>query len=181
MTVVRRPWSVVRKAILCLTLSAMLFALSSVAQAQQPAKVPRIGWLTIGFLSTTSARQEAFRQGLRELGYVEGKNILIERRGADNIPERRRALTEELVCLKVDVIVVAGGEPWVRAAKNTTNTIPIVMTGAGIDPVKEGFVESLACPGGNVTGPTSLNTELGGKRLELLKEAVPTYSCRGSL
>jgi ABC transporter substrate binding protein len=138
------PMTVVRKAILCLTLSAMLFVLSSVAQAQQPAKIPRIGWLTIGFLSTTSARQEAFRQGLRELGYVEGKNILIEWRGADNIPERRRALAEELVRLKVDVIVT-GGSGATRPAKQATSTIPIVMA-SDDDPVGSGFVASLARP-----------------------------------
>ena len=103
-----------------LTLSAILFALCFAAQAEQPAKIPRIGWLSTGFLSTMSARQQSFRQGLGELGYVEGKNILIEWRGADNLPERRRALAEELVHLKVDVIVTAGGGAT-RPAKAATD------------------------------------------------------------
>ena len=155
-------------------LGAMLFALCSVAQAQQPTKIPRIGWLSTGFLSTMSHRQEAFRLGLRELGYVEGKNILIDSRGADNIRERQNALAEELVRLKVDIIVTAGSGPT-RAAKAATSTIPIVMA-SDDDPVGSGMVASLARPGGNVTGLSQLSPELSGKRLEILKEVLPKLS-----
>jgi putative tryptophan/tyrosine transport system substrate-binding protein len=153
---------------------AMLFAFCLPASAQQPAKVPRIGWLSIGFLSTMSDRQQAFRHGLHELGYVEGKNILIEWRGADNIPERRQAVAEELVHLKVDVIVTAGGGAT-RPAKAATVTIPIVMA-SDDDPVGNGFVSSLARPGGNITGLSQLSPELSGKRLEILKEVLPKLS-----
>jgi putative tryptophan/tyrosine transport system substrate-binding protein len=153
---------------------ALLLAFSFPAQAQQPAKIPRIGWLTAGFLSTMSARKQAFQQGLRELGYVEGKNILIEWRGADNLPERRRTLADELVHLKVDVIVTAGGGAT-RPAKAATVTIPIVMA-SDDDPVGNGFVASLARPGGNITGLSQLSPELSGKRLEILKEVLPKLS-----
>jgi putative ABC transport system substrate-binding protein len=110
---------------------------------------------------------------LRELGYIEGQNIAIEYRYADGEPDRFPELAAELVRLKVDIIVAAGGRRLVPAAKNATKTIPIVMVGTGIDPVEAGFIESLARPGGNVTGIANLTGELGGKRLELLKEAVP--------
>ena len=116
---------------------------------------------------------EAIRLALRELGYIEGQNIAIEYRYAEGKRDRLPELAAELVRLKVDIIVVAGGAGPIRAAKNATKTIPIVMTGGGIDPVEAGLVESLARPGGNVTGITNLARELGGKRLELLKEAVP--------
>jgi putative tryptophan/tyrosine transport system substrate-binding protein len=162
------------KKITVLTLGAMLFALCSVAQAQQPTKAPRIGWLSTGFLSMMSSRMEAFRQGLRELGYVEGKTILIEWRGADNIRERQNGLAEELVRLKVDIIVTAGSGPT-RAAKAATSTIPIVMA-SDDDPVGSGMVASLARPGGNVTGLSQLSPELSGKRLEILKEVLPKLS-----
>ena len=115
---------------------------------------------------------EAFRKGLRELGYIEGKNIAIEIRSAEGKQERFPALAAGLVHLKVDIIVVAGGNTLIRAAMNATKTTPIVMAGAGPDPVEAGFVESLARPGGNVTGVSTLSGELGGKRLELFKEAV---------
>jgi putative ABC transport system substrate-binding protein len=151
----------------------MFFAPCFSATAQQPKKIYRIGYLSSVEPEADSPIAEAIRKSLRELGYVEGQNIAVEYRYGAGRRNQAAELATELVRLKVDLIVVAGGEPWVRAAKNATNTIPIVMNGAGIDPVKEGFVESLARPGGNVTGPTSLNTELGGKRLELLKEAVP--------
>jgi putative tryptophan/tyrosine transport system substrate-binding protein len=141
------------------------------ADAQQAGKVPRIGFLTS--LSSISARHEAFRQGLSELGYIEGKNIVIEYRYTEGKQDRLPELVTELVRLKVDLIVVGGGALAIRAAKNATKTIPIVMGGSGIDPVEAGLVESLARPGGNVTGITNLTRELGGKRLELLKEAVP--------
>ena len=151
------------------------FALCSCfsAEAQQPKKVPRIGYLSSGDPASDSARSEAIRLALRERGYVEGQNIAIEYRYAEGSVDRFPELAAELVRLKVDVIVVAGGDRLIRAAKNATKTIPIVMTGAGVDPVEAGLVESLARPGGNVTGITTLSRELGGKRLELLKEAVP--------
>ena len=159
--------------IIRLALSAMLFALCYSASAQQPKKVPRIGYLSPTDPARESARAEAIRLALRELGYIEGQNIAIEYRYAEGKRDRFPELAAELVRLKVDIIVVAGGDIAVRAAKNATETIPIVMVGAGIDPVVAGLVESLARPGGNVTGLTLLNRELGGKRLELFKEAVP--------
>ena len=144
-----------------------------VREAQQPKKVPRIGYLSSVDPARESARSEAIRLALRELGYIEGQNIAIEYRYAEGKLDRFPELAAELVRLKVDIIVVAGGAQAIRAAKNATKTIPIVMTGGGSDPVEAGLVESLARPGGNVTGVTILARELGGKRLELLKEAVP--------
>ena len=123
--------------------------------------------------ASESTVSEATRLALRELGYIEGQNIAIEYRYAEGKNDRLPGLATELVRLKVDIIVVAAGDVTIRAAKNATKTIPIVMTGQGTDPVRAGLVESLARPGGNVTGLTVLNRELGGKRLELLKEAVP--------
>jgi putative tryptophan/tyrosine transport system substrate-binding protein len=161
------------KKIMCLALSAMLFALCSSAAAQQPKKVSRIGYLGAGDPAFESTRAEAIRLALRELGYMEGDNIAIEYRYAEGKGDRLPQLAAELVRLKVDIVVVAGGDGPIRAAKNATKTIPIVMVGPGPDPVEAGFVESLARPGGNVTGLTNLTRELGGKRLELLKEAVP--------
>src|SRR5215471_2424893 len=143
------------------------------ALAQEAKRVPRIIYLSPLSPSTESTRSEAIRLALRELGYIEGQNIAIEDRYAEGNPERYGELAAELVRLKVDIILVAGGDMWIRAAKNATKTIPIVMTGGGSDPVETGFVDSLARPGGNVTGLTNLSVELGGKRLELLKEAVP--------
>jgi putative tryptophan/tyrosine transport system substrate-binding protein len=160
-----------QRKIIFLTLCVVLFAPCSPTHAQQPKKIPRIGYLSAQELE--SARSEAIRLALRELGYIEGQNIAIEYRYAEGNRDRAPELAAELVRLNVDVIVVAGGEPWIRAAKNATKTIPIVMAGRGIDPVKAGLVKSLARPGGNVTGLTNLTRELGGKRLELLKEAVP--------
>ena len=160
--------------VFCLAVCAVLSALCFPAHAQQPTRIPRIGWLTGGSLSSNPLRQEAFRQGLRELGYIEGKNILIEWRGADNIPERQRVLAEELVRLKVDVIVTAGSGTT-RTAKTATSTIPIVMA-SDDDPVGNGFVASLARPGGNITGLSQLAPELSGKRLEILKEVLPKLS-----
>ena len=162
-----------KKKITVLTLCAMLFALCLSAEAQQPKKVPRIGYLSSNDPARESARAEAIRLALRELGYIEGQNIAIEYRYAEGKLDRYPELAAELVRLKVDIIVVAGADRLIRAAKNATKTIPIVMTGGGLDPVEAGFVESLARPGGNVTGITNLTRELGGKRLELLKEAVP--------
>jgi putative tryptophan/tyrosine transport system substrate-binding protein len=160
--------------VLFLTLSALLFALCSSALAQQPTKVPRIGYLTGASPSSMSARTEAFRQGLRELGYVEGKNIVIEWRFAEGKLDRLPALAAELVRLKVDVIV-SGGPGATRPAKEATNTIPVVMT-FDSDPVGNGFVGSLARPGSNITGLATLAPELSGKQLELLKEIVPKLS-----
>jgi putative ABC transport system substrate-binding protein len=162
-----------KKKLTVLTLCSMLIALSVPTQAQQPKKVPRLGYLSTGDPATESARSEAIRLALRERGYIEGQNIAIEYRYTEGKVDRAAELATELVRLKVDIIVVAGGGPWIGAAKNATKTIPIVMLGVGIDPVDAGLVESLARPGGNVTGVTSLNRELGGKRLELFKEAVP--------
>ena len=155
-------------------LSVIAFVLvvaGAVAQAQQPTKVPRIGYLTPASLSANAARVEAFRQGLHELGYVEGKNIVIEHRYAEEKQDRLPALAAELVRLKVDVIVT-GGTRSTHAAKEATKTIPIVMA-QDTDPIGNGFIASLARPGGNITGLSNLVTELSGKRLELLKEIVP--------
>ena len=152
-------------------LSVMLFALCSSAEAQQMGKVPRIGFLSGQSLSTISARTEAFRQGLRELGYVESKNIVVEWRYADGKLDRLPALAADLVRLKVDIIVT-GGSGSTRPANEATNTIPIVMT-QDPDPVGNGYIASLARPGGNITGLSTLAPELSGKRLELLKEIVP--------
>ena len=151
----------------------MLLAVGVTVQAQQPKKVPLIGYLSSQDPVGESARSEAIRLALRERGYIEGQNIAIEFRYAEGKRDRAPALAAELVRLKVDIIVVAGGDDTIRAAKNATKTIPIVMAGLGADPVELGLVESLARPGGNVTGITNLSRELGGKRLELLKEAVP--------
>jgi ABC-type uncharacterized transport system substrate-binding protein len=142
--------------------------------AQQPAKISRIGYLTGATLSSVSANTEAFLQGLRELGYVERKNIVIEWRGADGNRDRQRALAAELVRLKVDLIVASSGGDT-RAAKEATAMIPIVMAQSD-DPVASGFVASLGRPDRNITGLSQLSPELSGKRLELLKEVVPKLS-----
>ena len=152
---------------------AMLLAPCTAAEAQQPKMVPRVGYLSALDPATESTRSEPIRQALRELGYIEGQNINIEYRYEEGKRNRQPELALELVRLKVDVIVVAGGSGTVQAAKKATKTTPIVMVGTGADPVKAGLVETLARPGGNVTGITNLVTELGGKRLELLKEAAP--------
>jgi ABC-type uncharacterized transport system substrate-binding protein len=158
------------------TLVAIILALvgyGAIATAQQPKKVPRIGYLAANDAASESTRADGIRLALRALGYIEGQNIAIEYRYAEGKLDRLPALAAELIRLKVDVIVAAGGTRVVRAAKNATTTIPIVMVGSGADPVVARLVESLARPGGNVTGLTLLNRELGGKQLELLKEAVP--------
>jgi putative ABC transport system substrate-binding protein len=148
----------------------------AVATAQQPKKVPRIGYLSPTDPGTESTRAQAIRLALRELGHIEGQNIATEYRYAEGKQERFPDLLGELVRLKVDAIVVAGGNTLIQAAKKATQNVPIVMISTGSDPVKAGFIDSLARPGGNVTGVTLLSTELGGKRLELLKEAVPKLS-----
>ena len=144
-----------------------LVATATVAQAQQATKLPRIGYLLPGNPASESTVSQATRLALRELGYIEGQNIATEYRYAEGKRDRFPELAAELVRLKVDVLVVAGRNTPVRAVKNATKTIPIVMAG-GSDPVKAGLVESLARPGANVTGLTNLARELGGKRLELL-------------
>ncbi len=154
---------------------ALTFAIGgAVALAQQPTKIPRIGYLGGNSPSDSARSIEAFRLGLRELGYVEGKNIVIEWRHHEGKLDRLPALAAELVRLKVDIIITVGA-PAARAAKEATVTIPIVMRNVG-DPVGSGFVASLARPGGNITGLSSLAPELSGKRLEILKEVVPRLS-----
>jgi putative ABC transport system substrate-binding protein len=159
-----------RKNIVRLTLGAVLYALCFPADAQQPARIPRIGILIAASASFYSARVEAFRQRLRELGYVEGKNIVIEYRYTEGKLERLPDLAAELVSLKVDVIVTTG--PGILAAKKASPTMPIVFASFG-DPVGSGLVSSLARPGGNITGLSLMTPDLNGKRLELLKEAFP--------
>jgi putative tryptophan/tyrosine transport system substrate-binding protein len=165
-----------RKPVFSILFVVVLFAVAVMAEAQQPTKVYRIGYLSNTDAATDSARAEGIRLALRELGYIEGQNIAIEYRYAEGRREREPGLAAEFVRLKVDIIVVATGDPGIQAAKNATKTIPIVMAGLGSDPVRAGHVESLARPGGNVTGPAILTRELGGKRLELLQEAVPKLS-----
>jgi ABC-type uncharacterized transport system substrate-binding protein len=163
-----------RKKIICFALCAMLFALSLPAEGQQPGKIPRIG-----FLGNSTAALEAnligpFREGLRDLGYVEGKNIVIEWRWAEGKYERFPALIAELIASKVDLIVTAG-TPATIALKKATTTLPLVMIAVG-DPVGTGLIASFSHPGGNLTGLTSISPELDGKRLELLREVVPKIS-----
>ena len=153
------------------TLGAWLLALCCSASAQQSGKIPRIGLLMSSSTAEATPFIDAFRQGLRELGYVEGKNIVLEIRGGEASPNRLSEIAAELVQLKVDIIV-AGASLAVRAAKEATATIPIVMR-FGSDPVRDGLVASLARPGGNITGVASLNLGLIGKRFELLAEVVP--------
>ena len=156
---------IIRLVVTCLLVAVRL------ASAQETKKIPRIGYLTAASRAANSGRFETFKQGLRELGYVEGKNLTIEPRFADYKSERLPALAAELVNLKVDVIVT-GGRGATRPAKNATVAIPIVMT-QDTDPVADGFIASLARPGGNVTGMSTLAPELSGKRLDILKEVLP--------
>ena len=163
-----------RRKLLTLVLASVFLATVPVAEAQQPTKIPRIGYLAAPLPSTISERIEAFRQGLREIGYVEGKNIVIEWRFAEGKLDRLRELVAELVRLKVEIII-SGGPAATGAAKEATVMIPIVMTQDG-DPVVNGFVASLARPGGNITGLSTLAPEISGKQLEILKEVVPKLS-----
>ena len=163
---------ITQHSLLVLALGAVLFALCVSAEAQQAQKVLRIGYFSGTDRATDSPRAEGIRRALRELGYIEGQNVAIEYRHVEG-RGRQPQLAAELVRLKVDVIVVAGGDNVIREAMNATKTTPIVLTGPGSDPVEAGFVKSLARPGGNVTGVTLLSRELGGKRLELFKEVVP--------
>src|SRR5262245_32539866 len=157
--------------LLGLLLTTLMLVASSIAEAQQPAKIPRIGVLVPTSPSFFAARIKAFQQGLHELGYVDGKNIMLEYRYAEGKVDRFPELATELVRLKVEVIVTAN-DATVQAAKNASSTIPIVFTTVS-DPVGTGLVASLAQPGGNATGLTIMMPELDGKRLELLKEAFP--------
>jgi putative ABC transport system substrate-binding protein len=163
-----------RKAgVLSILFVVVLLATAVIAEAQQPAKISKIGWLGIGTASST-ARYEEFRRALRDLGYVEGKNIIFEYRSADNKLDRLPSLAEELVRLKVDLLITRG-TPEAVALKNATKTIPIVFYDV-TDPVGAGLVDSLAQPGGNVTGFSGVEAVLVGKRLELLRETIPTLS-----
>jgi putative tryptophan/tyrosine transport system substrate-binding protein len=179
-----------KKKIIGLTLCAFLFALSLPVEAQQPKKIPRIGYVrfdgatsplgsNVGATSPLGSNVDGFRRGLRDLGYVEGENIAIEYRSADGKADRIPGLVADLVQLKVDVLV-SGDDPTIRVAKQTTKTIPIVMV-INQDPVATGIVDSLARPGGNITGISRLTRELGGKRLELLTEVVPGIGRLGVL
>jgi putative ABC transport system substrate-binding protein len=158
------------KKVTFLALGAMLLAFDFPAEAQQPKKVPRIGLLVAASTAVAAPWIEAFRQSLRELGYIEGKNIILEIHGGEAKPNRITDLAAKLVGLKVDIIV-AGGSPVVNAVKEATSTIPIVMRHSR-DPVRAGIVASLAHPGGNITGLASISVDLSGKRLELLAETV---------
>jgi putative ABC transport system substrate-binding protein len=162
-----------KAAVPSILVAVVLLALGITAEAQQPKKVPRIGYLLSGDPASESTRFAGIRLAVRERGYIEGQNIVIEYRYTEGKLARLPELAAELVGLKVDIIVVTGGGRWIEAAKNATKTIPIVMAGAGSDPVETGLVESLARPCGNVTGLTLISGDLGGKRLELLKEAAP--------
>ena len=169
-----------KRKITVLTLCAMLLALCVSAKAQQPGKIPRIGYVSVsGNVDNPGPLVEAFRQGLRDLGYVEGKNILVEYRYPAEDADRVPGFVAELVQLKVDILV-SSSTGALRTAKQATKTIPIIMV-ASFDPVESGMVESLARPGGNITGLTRLTRELSGKRLELFKETVPGISRVGIL
>jgi len=173
MKIVSSQWPGVRKCIVSIALYATLLTLCGSVGAQEATKIPRIGFLSSG------RDRDAFRQGLQELGYSEGKNILIEYRDHEGINERVPSLVAELIQLKVDVMVVSA-LPSIRAAKQATKTIPIVMV-ATQDPVAFGLIDNLARPGGNITGLSRLTRELSGKRLELTKEVVPGMSHVGVL
>jgi putative ABC transport system substrate-binding protein len=168
------------KKIILLALCSLLLAPCSAVEAQQPGKVPRIGYVSgSGDAKTPGPLVQGFRQGLRDLGYIEGKNILVEYRYVDEGLDRIPGLVTELVQLKVDVLVATATQA-IRAAKQATKTIPVVIA-SPTDPVAAGFIDSLARPGGNITGVVRLTRELSGKRLELLKEAVPRISRVGVL
>ena len=173
--------AVAQHSVLCGALCAVLVALCFPAHARQSDRVPRIGYLSARDPGSDATRGEAILLGLRELGYIDGKNIRIVYQYADGKRDRFTRLATELVRLNVDMIVVAGGDVLIQAAINATKTIPIVMSGGGADPVKMGFVRNLARPGGNVTGQTLLVIELSEKRLEVLREAVPRISHVGFL
>ncbi len=162
-----------KPALSSILVATLVLVLGVAAEAQQSKKVPRIAYLSASDAASESARFEGIRLALRERGHIEGQNLAIEYRSAEGKVDRFAELLAELVRHKVDIILVAGGSRLIQAAKNATKTIPIVMVGSGVDPVEAGFINSLARPGGNVTGLSTLSRELGGKRLDLLKEAVP--------
>jgi putative ABC transport system substrate-binding protein len=166
----------VKRTIIVFLITTALLSSALFARAQQGKQLPRIGYLSSRDHASDAERSAAVRAGLRELGYVEGRNILIEYRYADGKREHFPELAAELVHLKLDLIIVAGGTPSVREAMKATKTIPLIMSGGGADPVETGLIQSLANPGGNVTGITNLTGELGGKRLELLKQTIPKLS-----
>ena len=168
-------WGVAMKQLFSILLVVAVVVVAAIAHAQQPGKIPRIGYLSTNTPAAMSTRTEAFRQGLRELGYVEGKNIVIEHRYAEGKRDRLPTLAAELVRLNVDIIVSAGGNGTASPAKQATNTIPIVMTNV-TDPVGSGFIASLARPGANITGLAALTENLAGKRVELVKETFPKIS-----
>ena len=163
-----------RSLVLFWLLITVLLITAPPARTQQASKIPRIGFQLDSPAAALATRIEGFRQGLRELGYIEGKNIIIEWRSAEGKPERRSEITAELVRLKVDVIV-SGGPTITRIIKETPSTIPVVM-GQDTDPVGNGFVASLSKPGGNITGLAALAPEMSGKQLELMKEIIPKLS-----
>ena len=154
----------------------LVFALCIAAEAQQPKKIPLIGYLSNSNRSGSAARSEGIRFALRERGYIEGQNITIQYRYADGKIDRYEETIGELVRLKVDILLVGGGTTFLHAVKNATKTIPVIMMATPADPVETGLVESLARPGGNLTGISLLTRELGGKRLEILKETVPNIN-----
>ena len=160
--------------VICLLATVLL---PTTPGAQQPKKIFRIGYLAAQDAAIESERSKAIRLAVHELGYIEGQNLAIEYRYVEGKKyDRARELAAELVSLKVDLILVSGGARVIQPARNATNTIPLVMVGQGVDPVRAGFVKSLARPGGNLTGITMLTRELSGKRLELLQEALPKIS-----
>jgi len=162
--------------IFSVALCVLLLTLRFSADAQQPGKIARIGYLTTQPTALDSGRRQEIREALRKVGYVEGQNLSIEYRSAEGKIDRNPALAAELVNLKVDVILVGGGYAVILAAKNATKTIPIVMMGGGTDPVDSGLIDSLARPGGNITGYINISGYLGGKRLELFKQAISILS-----
>ncbi|MEE9159130.1 MAG: ABC transporter substrate-binding protein [Gammaproteobacteria bacterium] len=164
------------KKIFCFALCAMLLALSFSVEAQQAKKIPRIGYISRSWTEPQKRQMAAFKQGMRELGYVEGQNYVIEYRSGKGESDRIPPAAAELVRLKVDVIVTSPGNSSILAALAVTSTIPIVMGGSQVDPVKAGYVVSLARPGGNLTGLTDVRAELHGKMLEILKETFPRIS-----
>jgi putative tryptophan/tyrosine transport system substrate-binding protein len=165
-----------KAAVLSILSAVVLLAVAVIADAQQPQKVARIGYLTTQPTALDSGRRQELRRALHVFGYIEGQNISMEYRSGEGNPDRAPALAAELVNLRVDVILVAGGYGVVLAAKNATKTIPIVMVGGGTDPVEAGLIDSLARPGGNITGYINISGYLGGKRLELFKDAFSKLS-----
>ena len=170
----RRPLK--KTALGSILFAGALLAVAVTAEAQQPKKIPLIGYLSNSNRSESAARSEGIRFALRERGYIEGQNITIQYRYADGKIDRYEEIIGELVRLKVDILLVGGGTTFLHAVKNATKTIPVIMMATPADPVETGLVYSLARPGGNLTGISLLTRELGGKRLEILKETVPNIN-----